>query len=130
MNPGLPRSGVNKRADIIGVSVSDTTKETTIDTATGTADSRNSRSTIPPIRKSEMNTAISDMDIETMVKPILSAPLIAASIGVAVLDKARDVLDHHDRIIDEEADGDGQRHQREIVEAVAEHVHHREGVNQ
>jgi hypothetical protein len=38
-----------------------------------------------------------------------------------VLDKARDVLDHHDRIIDEEADGDGQRHQREIVEAVAEH---------
>jgi hypothetical protein len=51
------------------------------------------------------------MDIETMVKPIF-------------------VFDHHDCIIDDEADGDGQGHQREIVEAVAEHVHHRESADQ
>ena len=38
-----------------------------------------------------------------------------------VLDMAMDVLEHHDRIVDDEADGDGQRHQGEIVEAVAQH---------
>ena len=74
MGPGLPPSGVSRRADIIGVNVSDTIRETTIDTATVTANSRNSRPTIPPIRKSGMNTAISDMDIDRMVKPISAAP--------------------------------------------------------
>ena len=37
-----------------------------------------------------------------------------------VLDMPDDVLQHHDRVVDDEADGNGQRHQREIVEAVAE----------
>ena len=74
-----------------------------------------------------MNTAMSEIVIERIVKPISPAPLSAACIGVTpVLDVARDVLDHHDRVVDDEADGDRQRHQRQVVEAVAEHVHDRE----
>ena len=43
---------------------------------------------------------------------------------------ADDVLDHDHRVVDHEADGDRQRHQRQIVEAVAEHVEDREGPDQ
>src|SRR6266567_568512 len=39
----------------------------------------------------------------------------------------RDVLDHDDGVIHDEAGGDGQRHQRQVVHAVAEKVHHAEG---
>src|SRR4029077_6594156 len=48
----------------------------------------------------------------------------------AAFDEARDVLDHHDGVVDDEAGGDGQRHQRQIVEAEAEQVHHAEGADQ
>ena len=37
-----------------------------------------------------------------------------------------DVLEHHDRVVDDEADRQRQRHQRQVVEAVVEHLHHRE----
>ena len=40
---------------------------------------------------------------------------------------ARDVLDHHDGVVDHEAGGDGERHQGEVVEREAQHVHHGEG---
>ena len=36
---------------------------------------------------------------------------------LALLEMARDVLDHHDRIVDDEAGRHCQRHQREVVEA-------------
>ena len=42
---------------------------------------------------------------------------------VAFLEIAGDVLDHDDGIVDHEAGGDGQRHQRQIVEAEAEQIH-------
>ena len=65
-----------------------------------------------------------------MVKPICSLPLSAARIGrLAFFDVARDVLDHHDGVVDHEAGGDGERHQREVVERVAEQVHHAEGAD-
>ena len=70
-----------KREHIIGVSVSDTTQETTTAIVTVMANSRNSRPTMPPISSSGMNTAISEKLIETMVKPISPAPFSAASIG-------------------------------------------------
>ena len=41
----------------------------------------------------------------------------------AVFDIARDIFDHHDGIVDDEAGGDGQRHQRQIVEAEAQEIH-------
>ena len=47
-----------------------------------------------------------------------------------LLDVPDDVLDHDNRIVDDKADGDRQRHQREIVETEAEHIHHRESADQ
>ena len=96
-----------KRAAIIGVSVSATNAETTIVIVTVMANSRKSRPTMPPISSSGMKTAISDRLIDTMVKPISPAPLIAASIGLqALLDVAVDVLQHDDGVVDDEADRD------------------------
>ena len=66
-----------------------------------------------------------------MVKPICSEPLSAAASGIfAHLDVARDVLDHHDGIVDDEAGRDGERHQGEIVKAVSQQVHDAEGAHQ
>ena len=124
---GPPRLLLRKREHIIGVKVSAMHPETRIATVTVTANSRNSRPTMPPISSSGMNTATSERLIETMVKPISPAPLSAASSGVSpVLDMADDVLQHDDRIVHHEADGDRQPHQRQVVEAVAEQIHHRE----
>ena len=67
----------------MGVNVSDTTAETTTAIDTVTANSRNSRPTMPLISSSGMNTAMSEAESETMVKPISPAPLIAASIGLS-----------------------------------------------
>ena len=75
------RRDARKREHIIGVSVRHTKAETSTATVTVTANSRNSRPTIPPINSSGMNTATREKLIDTMVKPISPAPLIAASIG-------------------------------------------------
>ena len=65
------------------------------------------------------------------MKPICRAPLSAASMGVSpVLDEAEDIFDDHDGVIDHEADGDGDRHEREIIEAVMQQVHHAKGAGQ
>ena len=70
-----------KREHSIGVRVSEIRTETKMVSVTVTANSRNSRPTIPPISSSGMNTATSETEIEMMVKPISLAPLSAASIG-------------------------------------------------
>ena len=44
-----------------------------------------------------------------------------------LLDVACDVLDHDDGVVDHEAGGDGQRHQGQVVEAVAAQLHDAEG---
>ena len=83
------------------------------------------------MKSSGISTAISETVSDTMVKPICSAPLSAASIGGSPSSMiARDVFDHHDGVVHHEAGGDGERHQREVVEAVAERVHRREGADQ
>ena len=78
-------SGVcfSSREHIIGVSVSDTTAETRIVTASVTANSRNSRPTMSPMNRSGMSTAISEIVSDTIVNPICSAPLSAAFSGVS-----------------------------------------------
>ena len=48
----------------------------------------------------------------------------------ALLDIARDVFQHHDGVVDDEADRDRQRHQREVVERIAERPHQRAGAEQ
>ena len=42
----------------------------------------------------------------------------------------RDVFHHHDGVIHHEPGRDGKRHQRKVVEAVAEQIHHGEGADQ
>ena len=79
----LPLSRSRKREASIGVSVSDTSTETAIAAVTVSANSRNSRPTMPPISSSGMNTATSDTLIDTTVKPISRAPSSAAWIGRA-----------------------------------------------
>ena len=49
---------------------------------------------------------------------------------LAGFDVAGDVLDHHDRVVHHEAGRDRQGHQRQVVQAVAEQVHHAEGGDQ
>ncbi len=48
----------------------------------------------------------------------------------SVLEMAGDVLDDDDGVVDDEACGDGQCHEREVVERVAEQVHHAERAHQ
>ena len=74
-------AGFNSRAHIIGVVVSETASDTRIAAESEIANSRNSRPTMPPIRRIGMNTAISDRLIDTTVKPTSRAPFSAASRG-------------------------------------------------
>ena len=77
--PCLPGScAFRKRAHSIGVVVSETTSETAMAALRVTANSRKSRPTMPPISRMGMNTAISEVLIETTVKPISRAPSNAA----------------------------------------------------
>jgi len=72
-----------KRAAIMGASVSDTMAETAIDATTVMANSRKTRPMKPSIMSSGMKAPISDMLIDTTVKPISRAPLSAAFNGVS-----------------------------------------------
>ena len=71
-----------------------------------------------------MNTATREMLMDTTVEPISAAPVNAASHGAQPrLLVAGDVLQDDDRVVDDEAGRYGERHQREVVDAVAEQVH-------
>ena len=65
----------------MGVSVSETTPELKMAAMITTANSRNSRPTMPPIKSTGINTAASDKVMETMVKPISADPSKAAVCG-------------------------------------------------
>ena len=65
----------------MGVVVSETTREIIMAAVSVTANSRKSRPTMPPISKIGMNTATSDVLMESTVKPISRAPCSAARIG-------------------------------------------------
>ena len=124
-------SVLQQRAHIIGTSVSETTAEIRMVTASVMANSRNSRPTTSPMNSSGISTAISETVSEMMVKPICSEPFERGlQRRFALLDVARDVLDHDDGVVDHEAGRDRQRHQRQVVEAEAEQVHRAEGADQ
>ena len=68
-----------------------------------TANSCSSRPTTPPMKSTGMKTAASDNVIETIVKATSLDPSNAARIGrLAHLHVAHDVLEHHDRVVDDE----------------------------
>ena len=92
-----------------------------------TANSLKSRPRMPPMNSTGMKTAASESVMETMVKPISPrAPQRRLERPLAHLDVADDVLQHHDRVVHHESDGEDQRHHRKIVEAETQQVHHRE----
>ena len=62
------------RLAIIGVSVSETKPEISTATMMTTANSCSSRPSMPPMNSTGMNTAISDIVIDRMVKPISREP--------------------------------------------------------
>ena len=78
-----------KCAQIIGVSVSDTTIEIAMAKTSVTENSRNTRPITPVMNSSGMNAAISEMLIETTVKPIWRAPSSAACTGVMPFSRLR-----------------------------------------
>ncbi len=65
----------------MGVSDSDTNPEMRIAAAIVTENSRKRRPTIPPMKRTGMKTAASEIVIEMIVKPISFAPFSAASKG-------------------------------------------------
>ena len=78
-----------------------------------------------------MNTATSDVLMESTVKPISRAPWKAASTGAhSFLDVASDVFQHDDGVVHHEAGRNGQRHQGKIVQAVVQQIHHAESSDQ
>ena len=132
MQPGeaplrVQRRTRRNRLHSIGVSVTETRPEIRTAVVIVTANSRNSRPRMPPMNRIGMNTAASDIVIVTIVKPISCEPFSAASSGdLAVLHVAHDVLEHHDRVVHDEADGEDERHHRQVVEAEVQHLHHGE----
>ena len=116
----------------IGVRVSETKVDARIETVTTMANSLKILPMTPPISSTGMNTATSEIEIAMMVKPISREPLSAASNGLSslFLGVADDVFQHDDRVVDDEADRQRQRHQRNIVDGKAEQVHHGERRNQ
>ncbi len=80
--PSPSLCGLRSRAHSIGDKVSDTKPEARMAIEIVTANSWNSRPTMPPMNRTGMNTATSDMVIDRMVKPISFEPSIAAWNGV------------------------------------------------
>ena len=101
------------RAHIIGVVVSETTSEISTATESVTANSRNSRPTMLPINSNGRNTAMSDRLIEMTVNPTSrDAQNRRLHACRALFDVPRDVLEHDNGVVDDEAGRDRQRHQR------------------
>ena len=74
----LCASSLRKRLAIIGTKVSETKAEATIASVTTTANSWNRRPITPGMKKIGMNTAISEVEIEMIVKPTSREPRSAA----------------------------------------------------
>ena len=73
--------GLRMRLHIIGVSVSETKPEISTATMMVTANSCSSRPRMPPMNSTGMNTAASEMVIDTMVKAISFEPSSVACIS-------------------------------------------------
>ena len=87
--------------------------------------SRNSLPKSPGRNEIGTNTEISVSVVAMTAKPISRVPVIAAtSARLAELVAAVHVLEHDDRVVDDEADRQHEAEQRQHVDRVAERVHH------
>ena len=114
------RRRCRKRAHITGVRVSETKADMTTATVTVTANSRNS--TPDHAAHKQQRDEHGDQregDRDDGEADLAGALQRRLERLLALLDVAHDVLDHDDGIVDHEADGDGEGHQREVVDAVA-----------
>ena len=101
---GMPFA--NSFEAIIGVSDSATNAEKPTAAATVTPNSPNRRPVSPVMNDTGTNTAISTSVVEITAKPISREPLMRGQRrGLAGLDAAHDVLEHHDGVVDHQADG-------------------------
>ena len=65
-----------------------------------------------------------------MVKPISREPTSeAAQRFLAHFHVAENIFQHHDGVVHHEADRENQRHHGQVVQAVVQQVHHREGAD-
>ena len=107
--------GFRKRLHSIGVRLSETKPEIRIATLMVTANSWNSRPTMPPMNSTGMNTAASESVMERIVKPISRRALERRlHARLAHFHVADDVLQHHDGVVHHEAHRERQRHQRRL----------------
>ena len=80
------------RLHIIGVRVSETKPEISTATMMTTANSCSTRPRMPPMNSTGMNTAISDMVIDRMVKEISRDPSSVACSGVLPISMWREIF--------------------------------------
>ena len=105
--------------------------ETITAPASVSANSTKSRPVRPGVNASGANTAASVSVIATTAKPISFTPFSAAWNGAQpFLDVPEDVLEHDDRIVDDEADREHEREQSQCVDGEAGERHQREGADQ
>ena len=85
---------------------------------------------IPLMNSTGINTAASEMVMDRMVKPISFAPSNAACHArLPHFHVADDVFEHDDGIVHDEGHGERERHEREVVQRVAEQRHGRKGAD-
>ncbi len=80
---------LRKRLQSMGVSVTETTPEIRMATQIVTENSRNSRPSTPPMKRTGMNTAASDSVIDTIVNPISRDPTSDAVSGSSPISTCR-----------------------------------------
>src|SRR5580704_11854401 len=82
---------------------------------------------MPVMNAAGTNTALSTSAMAISAEPTSSMLRLAASRGARPAgDVALHVLDHHDRVVDHDADGENQAEQRQIVEREPERRHEEE----
>ena len=112
----------------MGVSVSATKPEITTEPATAMPNSLKSRPVLPWRKASGVKTATSEMVVAMTAKAISRVPFDGGGLGLLVqlFLMPEGVLQHDDRVVHHDADGQRQREQRQIVDREAEKVHHGE----
>ena len=116
---------------ISGVSVSETIPLAKMATMIVIANSRKMRPTSPVMNTSGINTAASEIVMARIVKLISLAEFSVASSALCpVLHQPHRVFQKHDGVIHQEPDRQRECHQREVIQAVAQNVHHQEGQQQ
>ena len=122
--------GTNRtnRDDSIGSSVNATSSDIATANAIVRANDLKNWPTMPVMKPTGRNTARMVKVVAITARPISDVPFAGRGHRIlALLHVAVDVLAHHHRIVDEDADDERQRHQRHHVDGEARHIHEEEG---